>query len=428
MPYLLLISIYLDILLCTSSIYHLSVVAVLRFIAIQYPLKSSQSTSKQLTGLIIMFIWSVSILISSGILYLGYVDQSNIIDQEINRCMLRNNQFIIYGSIISFVIPLFIMILMFGLMARKLRKKLKTLSSSTTSASMITQYKHSPILIKQNGSNQNKDLLLLRNESEVFSSSKNLTREQQKRQQEEKFNQNKHSVNDKCPSNGVKIETKKQHECKNYYLNKKSVVNNTSVRLAQTKNSNRHNSSNESEGLRRHVSRQIFREARGNYSFDSLSKPNYFKRMILKKRQPRRLSAFTCNTNSSLSQMRTGNLRNEFKNSIITQRSHTEVKNELKALHVLGIVFISFITAWLPYCFVNMLLAIFELHHISSTQFQQYLIYLTYLGYFQSTFNPIIYTVFNRKFRRNFLEIVQCKSRQPIRRYSYKDNFTSIIK
>ncbi len=59
-----------------------------------------------------------------------------------------------------------------------------------------------------------------------------------------------------------------------------------------------------------------------------------------------------------------------------------------------------------------MLSAVFEIYQITSFHFEKYIIYLTYLGYFQSTFNPIIYTVFNKKFRRNFFEIITCKSKK----------------
>ena len=59
-----------------------------------------------------------------------------------------------------------------------------------------------------------------------------------------------------------------------------------------------------------------------------------------------------------------------------------------------------------------MLSAVFEIYQITSFHFEKYIIYLTYLGYFQSTFNPIIYTVFNKKFRRNFFEIITCKNKK----------------
>lgn len=88
--------------------------------------------------------------------------------------------------------------------------------------------------------------------------------------------------------------------------------------------------------------------------------------------------------------------------------------NELKALQVLGIVFIAFIVAWLPFCFVNMLCAVLEMYEKFSllAHLQNYMIYLSYLGYMQSTFNPIIYTIFNKKFRRNFIDILTCSKKK----------------
>lgn len=123
--------VFFDLLLCTSSIYHLCAVSILRFIAIQFPLKSNRNSSSQPTFFIVFSIWTVSILFSSIILYLGLTDHANIIDHKSLRCTLRNLNMVIYGSIFSFVIPLLIMILMFSLMARKLRMQIYKLESAS---------------------------------------------------------------------------------------------------------------------------------------------------------------------------------------------------------------------------------------------------------------------------------------------------------
>lgn len=92
--------------------------------------------------------------------------------------------------------------------------------------------------------------------------------------------------------------------------------------------------------------------------------------------------------------------------------SRLKVQSEVKALRVLGIVFIAFIVAWLPFCLLNIVTALLGIYNIHNANLNDALIYLTYLGYFQSTFNPIIYTVFNQKFRRNFIEILKCKKKK----------------
>jgi hypothetical protein len=121
--------IFLDVLLCTVSIYHLATVSILRFFVIQFPFKHAYFKSKRLTLSIIVFIWIISIIISSNILFISLFDLNSVLSQK--QCYVSNDYFIIYGSIFSFVIPLLIMLIMFLLMARKLRRNLVNLERAT---------------------------------------------------------------------------------------------------------------------------------------------------------------------------------------------------------------------------------------------------------------------------------------------------------
>ena len=87
------------------------------------------------------------------------------------------------------------------------------------------------------------------------------------------------------------------------------------------------------------------------------------------------------------------------------------MRSELKALKVLGIVFICFIIAWLPFCLINYALVFYE--GDQHNQLAEFLNYFTYIGYISSTFNPIIYTAFNKRFRQNFFEILTGKKKIP---------------
>lgn len=94
---------------------------------------------------------------------------------------------------------------------------------------------------------------------------------------------------------------------------------------------------------------------------------------------------------------------------IRTNHSSEYMRSELKALKVLGIVFIAFIIAWLPFCLMNFILVIYDGDQYA--HLAEFLNYFTYLGYISSTFNPIIYTAFNKRFRQNFFEILHCRKR-----------------
>lgn len=150
-----------DILLCTSSIYHLSAVAILRFIAIQYPLKSNRTISTNHTFFVLATIWIISTLFSSIILYLGKYNPEFVMDADTNRCLLKHDKFIIYGSIFSFAIPLMIMIIMFCLMVRKLRMQLSKLdkASPCINANGNSIQQQQQVLLRKSPSEGMKDTL-----------------------------------------------------------------------------------------------------------------------------------------------------------------------------------------------------------------------------------------------------------------------------
>ncbi|GFX13241.1 5-hydroxytryptamine receptor 2B [Trichonephila clavipes] len=82
-----------------------------------------------------------------------------------------------------------------------------------------------------------------------------------------------------------------------------------------------------------------------------------------------------------------------------------QVMNEQKATKVLGIVFFCFVICWTPFFILNILFAFMDpktFHPYLATTF-------LWLGYVSSTINPIIYTVFNKTFKRAFWKLLTCK-------------------
>ena len=127
---------------------------------------------------------------------------------------------------------------------------------------------------------------------------------------------------------------------------------------------------------------------------------------------------------SFLSITSSGSLKND-----LVVKSRSENQNESKALQVLGVVFIVFIITWLPFCFLNMLSTIIEMNNQITIQFSNLVVFFTYLGYFQSTLNPIIYTIFNQKFRKNFIEIIKCQRKMHLKRNNaYFKSYRSKLK
>ena len=72
-----------------------------------------------------------------------------------------------------------------------------------------------------------------------------------------------------------------------------------------------------------------------------------------------------------------------------------EAKRERKAAKTLAIVTGAFIACWLPFFILAIVMAIFKDHEFNHTLVSFFL----WLGYFNSTLNPIIYTIFSPEFR-----------------------------
>lgn len=78
------------------------------------------------------------------------------------------------------------------------------------------------------------------------------------------------------------------------------------------------------------------------------------------------------------------------------------VRTERKAVRVLGAMFAIFVCCWGPFFSVNLAMGISELFHFDDALFKA----LLWLGYLSSTLNPIVYTVFNKNFRKVFVDVI----------------------
>ncbi|XP_023159041.1 5-hydroxytryptamine receptor 2B [Ceratitis capitata] len=84
------------------------------------------------------------------------------------------------------------------------------------------------------------------------------------------------------------------------------------------------------------------------------------------------------------------------------RRQMLEAKRERKAAQTLAIITGAFAICWLPFFVMALTLSLCKECHISSVLTSLFL----WLGYFNSTLNPIIYTIFNPEFRRAFQRIL----------------------
>ncbi|XP_041861838.1 5-hydroxytryptamine receptor 2B [Melanotaenia boesemani] len=129
---------FLDVLFSTASIMHLCAISLDRYIAIKKPIQHSQYKSRAKAKVKIALVWLISICIAIPIPIMGlenYHIPNNITFNNNHTCLLKPDtfrEFIIFGSLTAFFIPLTIMMVIYLLTVQVLRKKVYLLRSKVT--------------------------------------------------------------------------------------------------------------------------------------------------------------------------------------------------------------------------------------------------------------------------------------------------------
>ncbi|KAF7657684.1 hypothetical protein LDENG_00023460 [Lucifuga dentata] len=129
---------FLDVLFSTASIMHLCAISLDRYIAIKKPIQHSQYKSRAKAMVKIALVWLISICIAFPIPIKGlknYHLPNNITFNSNHTCLLKTDtfrEFIMFGSLAAFFIPLTIMMVIYLLTVQVLRKKVYLLRTKET--------------------------------------------------------------------------------------------------------------------------------------------------------------------------------------------------------------------------------------------------------------------------------------------------------
>eukprot|EP00092_Neocalanus_flemingeri_P031668 GFUD01034394.1.p1 GENE.GFUD01034394.1~~GFUD01034394.1.p1 ORF type:complete len:463 (-),score=82.11 GFUD01034394.1:47-1435(-) len=301
-----------DVLACSASILHLMFISVGRYRGIRRPLRQRAESESSVLYRVVLT-WGLGMLLASPIPVLALIDIHNIMPAP-NICEMNNEYFLIFGGILSFYIPMVIMVTTYILTIHHLKKqKLCALAGS----------RH---ILSKNGTGLSK---LSSKETGTYSASSRAT-----------------------------ITTS--------YTHVRNGHNNSFSSIAGTESAHR--------CCRLMLSRGTQTPVNISHEIQQNSRKKSFSRLPF---------------SSSFRQM-------------------SSTVSEEKASRVLGVVFSTFVICWAPFFIMNLVV-------VACGQVCAPPAFLgdmaLWLGYASSTINPLIYTVFNIKFRRSFGKLLLCRVR-----------------
>ncbi|CAF1178763.1 unnamed protein product, partial [Didymodactylos carnosus] len=442
--------IFLDVCSCTSSIMHIVVISIDRYLAIEDPLNARNRNRKcKIWGLIIL-VWFVAIFLSSPIIFLGIINPNNVIVN--GQCLLNNNLFITYGSVVAFVIPLCIVIVMYTLTVNRLKKQIKQCQTQlaneqlaraaslaakpflrrhipTTTTTIekrlyipMTKLKNS---VKQprlenidqcsietdnnsdgeltkpivNSTHHQRIIKVVENslppssdDSEDDITETNQTSTKLSISPSSSFRQKIHSPHAEyfqCPKNPFcQLKCTCQHHHQDHEqqqpIEKQKLIKSgaTTQPLISDQTQQSKSFINYFKNVRHYIN------SGGNNNNEHQHRQQHQNLQLEQTIKP---------FNGQPSSRRT-------KPYILNSRSKSSaVRNEQKAVKVLGVVFVIFVIAWFPFCIMNLLQAVCKKCSINI----QIINILSWLGYVSSTINPLVYTIFNRNFRIKFIQLLK---------------------
>jgi hypothetical protein len=361
---------YSDVFLCSASIVHMSVISLDRYLGISKPLKT-RNKSRTIVIVKIIFVWVMTTIISSPLAVIAVLNPKNILHG--NQCAIANQFYMIYGSTLSFLIPFIIMAVTY----------VKTTQLLNKQASLLTQKTNDRF---HNGLRRTLPHRKLGNSSYSAGNTTTAT--------------HKTSVVSYTSLNTVT--STQQGTPKLTQNGEKRFV------LYQQQ---QYSSSTETEEV--HLLNK-----NDNQALPPRVPPKLEKQSSALKLQFGKLKTRTSSVLTSIT-TKVGR-----RNSL--QSASMELANEHKATRVLAVVFICFFICWTPFFFINFLIGFCGDNCAPPPWISSVFLWL---GYISSIINPIIYTIFNRRFRQAFLRILRCQCLHSLRdsnNLNYSRNHTFI--
>ncbi|KAK2706405.1 dopamine D2-like receptor [Artemia franciscana] len=369
----------MDVICSTSSIFNLVAISIDRYIAITRPLSYARHRDNRRVYLTIVLVWIISIAIGMPItLGLNETD-----DRKHTLCTFYNADFIIYSSLSSFYIPCIIMVFLYHRIFKAIRKRAKNAvkkqppsnNKNTTIIENLSRDK-SPQLPStdshtvMNGNSRNGDDQYEDYDQGVEEDGSDEVQENVPLR-----------ISTECIVPTASIVALTTRGLQNPGKDSEASVNQVSGNGASIKNSGQISTSYKNNLWSYLTKTSSEREEEMN----SYLPPSYEK--SVNQNGPR----FTICRARKASRKK---------------REKTSAKRERKATKTLAIVLVVFLACWVPFFTCNIMDAICAKMKKDCSPGIIAFHFTTWLGYINSSLNPVIYTIFNMEFRKAFKRLL----------------------
>lgn len=434
-----------------------------RFFTIRFPLKYGRNKTRKLMMIKISLVWLISFSITLPLLVLGYENPTVFFSVENSICALNHSQFKLYGSIFAFYIPFFIIAITYSFTIVSLKKIIKkkeiclqsnknekksslfsnyflnsdksSRTNSIGNPETKRQYLVNLPLISKNYLSQilsKKDNF---QDRQIFNSGNQLVEKKlhkihlKKSKSDSKLNKppnvesffisrsERNSINKKMekpigkPLDNLLMNYKGSSlykKCKNLCQDQ-NFIDKKEIPILLLKYSHKQNELN-LEFLDNRTRKN------SNVSFGSFSFFEYHNSSRDTRKMSHNISllsrfSFKSKKKSILSSADLILRSNSLFSSSTKQniKMYSRQNNEEKALKVLMIIFLMFVLFWSPFFIVNIASVLYKDFLFLNNY--QLILGITWLGYTSSMINPIIYTMFNKSFRKAFLNLLKCRTK-----------------
>ncbi|PNF21105.1 putative tyramine receptor 2 [Cryptotermes secundus] len=361
-----------DVLCCTASILNLCAIALDRYWAITDPINYAQKRTLKRVLFMIGVVWVLSGVISSPPL-IGWNDWPEVFHND-TPCQLTSQQgYVVYSSLGSFFIPLFIMTVVYVeiFIATKRRLRERALASKLNVVKISEA--------------QNMSGKVVHNDQDSVSSETN-------------HNEHPHLCDGNTKTKEKKKKSKKKRKknigdgsLKDRFLQKPIIVAEDSV----TDNMGDPPSGSQCVDSSNHCGEENQTPPTNTTTTESPKSRNECQRGNA---PPSAISA-------SVPVPPSGAKRQLPIYQFIEEKQRISLSKERRAARTLGIIMGVFVVCWLPFFLMYVIVPFC----VSCCPSDKLIYFITWLGYINSALNPIIYTIFNMDFRRAFKKLLHIK-------------------